>query len=242
MTDAEAVLQYSAEWFRSRCGRVTASRVADVVAKTKTGWSAARANYMAELIAERLTGEASEHYVSGPMRWGLDMEPEARAAYEFYRDVAVRPVGFVRHPTITESGASPDGLVGDDGLTEFKCPTTKTHIDTLLGAPIADGYLVQMQWQMACTGRQWTDFNSYDPRLPEEMRLFVKRVQRDDERIAELEEMVSDFLVELDAKVAALRERYSSQEPKTLPVRPAESAGPVPEFMRAAKRLELEAQ
>ena len=264
--DAQGAAQYSAEWFEARCGRVTASRVADVVAKTKTGWGAARANYMAELIVERLTGEMAEHYVSPAMRWGLDMEPEARAAYEFYRDVAVRPVGFVRHPAITLSGASPDGLVGDDGLVEFKCPNTKTHLATLLGAEIDGAYLDQMQWQMACTGRQWTDFNSYDPRLPEEMRLHVERVPRDNERITELEKMVGAFLVELDAKVAALRERYS-QEPETLPVdpgeigpqsshepqktaphdlgdplpvRPAESAGPVPEFMKAGKRRELE--
>lgn len=202
------IIQGSPEWFAIRCGKVTASRVADVVARTKTGWGASRANYMAELVAERLTGTRQEGYSNAAMQWGTDMEPEARRTYEFYRDVDVVQAGFIVHPRIETSGASPDGLVEPSGLVEIKSPNTATHIDTLLAATVPAKYVTQMQWQMACTGRQWCDFVSFDPRMPEAMRLFVKRVQRDDEAIAELEKHVVAFLEELDAKVAALRTAY----------------------------------
>lgn len=200
--------QGSPEWFAARLGKVTASRVADVVAKTKTGWGASRANYMAELIAERLTGETAASYTNAAMQWGVDKEPDARAAYEFRTDAAVVAVGFVPHPAIAMSGASPDGFIGEDGLLELKCPNTSTHIDTLLGQTGATKYLTQMQWQMACTGRAWCDFVSYDPRLPEAMRLFIARVKRDDRLINELEHHVREFLTELEAKVTALTKSY----------------------------------
>jgi putative phage-type endonuclease len=202
------IRQGTPEWFQARLGYVTASRVADVVARTKTGWGASRANYMAQLIAERLTGVVAESYTNAAMQWGTETEPQARAAYAFYRDADVTEVGFVLHPTIGEAGASPDGLVGDDGLVEIKCPETKTHIDTLLGQEVPGKYVIQMQWQMACTGRKWCDFVSFDPRLPEAMSLFVKRVERDDEHIAELEREVIAFLNELRDKVARLRAKY----------------------------------
>lgn len=203
--------QGSEAWKQIRLGKVTASRVADVVAKTKTGWGASRANYMAELVAERLTGERVEGFMNAAMQWGVDHEADARIAYEFRRDAAVTEVGFVAHPTINMSGASPDGLVGDDGMVEIKCPNTATHIDTLLGEPVADKYVKQMQWQMACTGRKWADFVSFDPRLPECMRLHITRIERDDKLIASLEEMVKDFLGLLDQTVAELRKRYELQ-------------------------------
>src|SRR5262245_12506754 len=136
-------IQGTAEWHAERLGKVTASRIADVVAKTKTGWGASRANYMAELVAERLTGIPQDTYVNVAMQWGLDHEAEARAAYEFRRDVEVIEVGFVSHPDIAESGASPDGLIGIDGLVEIKCPNTATHIETLLGTPFAEKYILQ---------------------------------------------------------------------------------------------------
>lgn len=204
--------QGSSEWLQARLGRVTASRVADVIAKTKTGWGASRANYMAELIAERLTGVPGEQYISPAMKWGTETEPEARAAYSFYADLDVTEVGFVEHPRIPMTGASPDGLVGDDGMVEFKCPNTSTHIDTLLGDPIPAKYLTQMQWQMACTGRAWCDFVSYDPRLPASMKLFVQRVPRGNATIADLEKLVTEFLVELDQKVNALKGRFGQKE------------------------------
>lgn len=202
------IIQGSAEWFAARAGRVTASRVADVVAKTKTGYSASRANYAAQLIAERLTGEVAESYTNAAMQHGTDTEPEARAAYAFYADCDVTEVGFVPHPTVAMSGASPDGLVGEDGLVEIKCPNTATHIDTLLGGSVPSKYATQMLWQMATTGRRWCDFVSYDPRLPESMRLFVRRIERDDKQIEELEREVVAFLAEIDAKVEALRSMY----------------------------------
>lgn len=205
------ILQGSPEWFAIRVGKVTASRVADVVAKTKTGWSASRANYMAQLIAERLTGDPAETFTNGAMQWGTDTEPQARRAYAFYTDATVTEVGFVRHPTIGNSGASPDGLVGDDGLVEIKCPNTATHLDTLLGQTVPAKYVTQIQWQIACTGRAWCDFVSFDPRLPEAMSLFVQRVPRDDAMIAELEAQVVEFLSELDAKMSALRAKYDPE-------------------------------
>ena len=196
--------QGSPEWFAARLGKVTASRVADVIAKTRTGWGASRANYMAALIAERLTGTPAESYTNAAMQHGLDTEPQARVAYELVRDVTVLPVGFVPHPTIEMSGASPDGLIEPDGIIEIKCPNVATHIETLLGAEIPDKYIVQMQFQMACTGAEWCDFVSFDPRMPARLSLYVKRIMRDHKRIAELEALVKDFLAELDAKLAAL--------------------------------------
>lgn len=200
------------EWKAARRGRVTASRVADVIAKTKTGWGASRANYMAELLIERLTGVTAESYTNAAMQWGTETEPQARNAYAFMRDADVTEVGFVVHPKIEQSGASPDGLIGDDGLLEIKCPTSATHVETLLGGTVPGKYVTQIQWQLACTGRDWCDFVSFDPRLPEEMQLFVARIERDDKLIASLEKDVTDFLAELDAKVAGLRERYPSVE------------------------------
>lgn len=212
----DAIVQGSPEWFAERCGKATASRIADIVARTKTGYSASRANYAAQLVAERLTGTVAESYTNAAMQWGTDKEPEARAAYEWEKDATVVQVGFVAHPSIAMSGASPDGLVGDDGLVEIKAPNTATHIETLLadpekGEPIAAKYVTQMQWQMACTGRCWCDFVSYDPRLPDELCLFVRRVERDDERIAELEKEVAAFLAEIDETVRRLRERYMQE-------------------------------
>lgn len=202
------VVQGSPEWFSARAGRVTASRVADIVAKTKSGPSASRANYMAQLIAERLTGETAESFSSAAMQHGTDTEPQARAAYQFEANTRVIEIGFVNHPTIGWTGASPDGLVGDDGLVEIKCPNTATHIDTLLGATVPSKYVTQIMWQLACTGRAWCDFVSFDPRLPESMRMFVKRVHCDPVRVAELEGEVITFLAELSAKEHELRKRY----------------------------------
>ena len=203
--------QRSPEWFAARLGKVTASRVADVIAKTKTGPSASRVNYAAELIAERLTGCPTEKFSNAAMQWGTDNEAGARNAYSFRTDSDVAEVGFIDHPAILMSGASPDGLIGDVGLIEIKCPNTATHLDTLEGQAVPAKYIVQMQWQMACTGRAWCDFASFDPRLPEAMRLFVKRVHRDAAHIAELEAEVSAFLAEIDRRVTFLVQTYSQK-------------------------------
>lgn len=196
--------QRSPEWFAARLGKATASRVADIIAKTKTGYSTSRANYLAELLCERLTGLQGDSYVSPAMQWGTDKEAEALSLYEFQTDEPVEAVGFVDHPAIPMSGASPDGLVGALGLVEIKCPITATHLDTLLGQSVSGRYHTQVQWQLACTGRAWCDFVSYDPRVPAHLRLFVQRVQRSDTFIAELESEVRAFLAELDAKIEAL--------------------------------------
>lgn len=196
--------QRSPEWFAARAGKVTASRVADIVAKTKTGYSASRVNYMAQLICERLTGQAQEGFQNAAMQWGTDTEPLARSAYEMERDVFVTEVGMVNHPTIEMAGASPDGLIGDEGLIEIKCPNTATHIENLLSNTAPTNYVIQMQWQMACTGRKWCDFVSFDPRMPEDLKIMVVRVQRDDEQIAKLEDEVIKFLDDLQKKVDQL--------------------------------------
>ena len=206
------LIQGSPEWFAARCGKVTASRVADLIAKTKSGWGASRANYMAELIAERLTGEPAPSFTNAAMQWGTDTEPQGRAAYEFFRDATVVQVGLVPHPKIEMTAASPDGLVGDDGMIEIKCPNTATHIDTVLRQAVPTKYLTQMQWQMACAERQWCDFASYDPRMPAHLSLFVKRIERDDDRIVELETLVVEFLAEIDAKINQLNSINSKQE------------------------------
>jgi putative phage-type endonuclease len=200
--------QQSNEWFTARLGKVTASRVADVIAKTKTGYSASRDNYMAQLICERLTGQKGESFTNAAMEWGTQTEPLARSAYENARNLLVKEVGFINHPRIEMSGASPDGLVGDDGLVEIKCPNTATHIDTLLSGKVPTKYITQMQWQMLCCQRKWCDFVSFDNRLPEHLQLFVQEVEFDQEYCAMLEKEVTQFLAELDSKVAKLKEKY----------------------------------
>lgn len=200
--------QRSEEWFRARLGKATASCVAQIMARTKSGPSASRANYAAQLVCERLTGVAAESFTNTAMQWGTDHEPEARALYAFRADADVEEVGFVDHPMIDMTGASPDGLVGDDGLVEIKCPNTATHIETLLSGAVPAKYIDQIQWQIGCTGRQWCDYVSYDPRLSEEKRLFVKRIERDPVRISELEAEVSRFLDEVAATVAKLEAAY----------------------------------
>jgi putative phage-type endonuclease len=189
-------------------GKVTASRVSDVVAKTKSGWSASRTNYMAQLVAERLTGQPQESYTNAAMQHGIDTEPLARAAYEFRTDATVTPAWFIEHATIPMTGASPDGLIGSEGLVEIKCPNTSTHIETLLGQRVPGKYIVQMQWQMACTHAEWCDYVSFDPRMPESMRLFVDRVPRDVAHIMGLETEIKAFLRELDEKVSELTALY----------------------------------
>ena len=203
------VEQGTPEWFAARLGNVTASRVADVIAKTKSGYSASRENYMAQLICERMTGTVAESYTNAAMQWGSETEPLARAAYESIADVLVDEVGYVQHPRIERAGASPDGLIGLFGLLEIKCPNTATHIDTLISEQVPTKYITQMQWQMVCTGRAWCDFVSFDPRLPNGLQVFVKRVEFDTEYAATLEIEVVKFLAELDTKISKLNERLN---------------------------------
>ena len=200
--------QRTDSWFAARAGKVTASAIYKVMARTKTGWGADRANYMAQLVSERLTGRPADSFSNSAMQWGIDTEPQARAMYELETGQGVIECGFFDHPKIAMSGASPDGLVGTNGLIEIKCPNTATHIATLRGAEIEGKYIKQMQWQMACTGTAWCDFVSFDPRLPDEMQMHVRRVERDDALIADIAAHITDFLAEVDEAIADLTTRY----------------------------------
>jgi len=192
-------------WFAARCGRVTASRIADVMARTKSGYGASRATYLAQLVSERLTGEVAPSFSSPAMEWGTEKEPEARAAYSAKTCEIVEETGFHKHPTL-EAGASPDGLVGADGLVEIKCPNSATMIEYLRTRQIPQKYILQMQFQMLCTGREWCHFVAYDPRLGERLQLLIIRVERDPALIAEIESEVTQFLKELDQTVNELKE------------------------------------
>lgn len=205
--------QRTPEWFEERLGKVTASCIYKVMAKLKDGRPGAdRSNYHAQLVTERLTGAATETYSNAAMQWGTETEPQARAMYRFEKGLEAEETGFHPHPGIQMSGASPDGLVDADGLVEIKCPSSATHIATLTGAGIDRKYILQMQWQMACTGRKWCDYASFDPRLPLEMQLHVERVERDDALISEIETEVRGFLAEVEATVADLTARYLEKE------------------------------
>lgn len=196
--------QRTDEWYRERLGRVTASRLADVMARTKSGFSVSRENYLNELVIERLTGSKADGFSNAAMEWGVQYEPEARTFYQLVTDQMVTEVGFVRHPYIDNFGASPDGLVGENGLVEIKCPNTKTHIDTLLTGKIAKKYILQMHAQMICTQREWCDFVSYDPRVPDHLQLYIQRINRDDELVELIESEVQDFLDEVTVRLIAL--------------------------------------
>jgi len=199
--------QGTEEWHEERLGKVTASRITDMLTKAPSGnWGSGRKNYAAELVIERLTGaRIPAGFSSRSIELGKENEAEARRVYSLMSDNSVEQVGFINHPKIEMSGCSPDGLVGEDGCTEFKCPNTATHIEYLLGKKIDKIYLMQMQWQMSCTRRKWNDFNSYDPRMPGGLRLKTIRVPRDDYAIVALEKQVREFLSEVEKIVDRLR-------------------------------------
>jgi len=197
--------QGSDEWFAARLGCVTASRAADVMAKTKSGYGASRASYMAQIITERLTERPTDGFTNAAMQWGTETEPQARMAYELMTGEAVEETGFVPHPSIKHFGASPDGLVGSDGLIEIKCPNTSTHINTLLSDKVPAKYIKQMQVQMICTEREWCDFVSFDPRLTGDLNYWMARVHRDDDLCKDIETEVIAFLEETNMKLDQLR-------------------------------------
>jgi putative phage-type endonuclease len=205
MLDPSEVEQGSAAWLACRAGKVTASRIADLCAKTKSGYSASRATYMRELLVERLTGKASEHFVNDAMAWGMEYEPMARGVYEAKNSAIVLEVGFIPHPSIPNAGASPDGLVGEEGLLEIKCPTTGTHLDTILAGEIPEKYKYQMAWQLECTGRKWCDFVSYDPRIMANVGYFQARFTPEPAFLEAIHAEVVKFLAELDEIEARVR-------------------------------------
>lgn len=198
------IIQGSPEWFEQRLGKATASRIADIVAKTKTGYSTSRENYCVELALERITGRRQEFYSNDAMKWGTETEPLARAAYEARTGAIVDEVAMIDHPVIAMSGASPDGCIDGDGLIEIKCPNSATHLKTMLSGKPDSKYITQMIWQMACTGRKWCDFVSFDPRFPEHLQLFVKRIERDDVEVSKMEQEVISFLDDVDNMVKQL--------------------------------------
>lgn len=208
--------QGTPEWLAERAGKVTASRMADLMATIKTGEAASRANYRAELVAQRLTGQVEAGFTNAAMQWGTEQEPFARANYEIMRGVIVEETGFIQHPSIMMTGASPDGLVGSDGMVEIKCPNTATHIAFLLDGKIPQKYQLQMAWQMACCGRQWVDYASFDPRMPEYLRLKVVRFNRDPAQIEAMEAEVRKFISEIDAAVSALEKVCTEAHPRML--------------------------
>lgn len=209
MADNTEHEQRSEEWFAARRGKVTASRIEEIVRTLKNGNpSAARKNYAAELVLQRLTGKDPDPLDNEYIQWGIEQEPFARDAYSSRTGASVAEVGFIDHPSIPLAGASPDGLVGDDGLLEIKCPTTATHIDTLLNGTVKEQYRLQMLWQLACTGRKWCDFVSFDPRLPEHMQLYIQRFERHAPEIEDLEIEVRKFLDEVATTVSSLQEKY----------------------------------
>jgi putative phage-type endonuclease len=197
--------QRTPEWFECRLGKVTASKINDVMAILKSGGEAAtRKNYRAQLVCERLTGTKQDTFTNAAMQWGTDAEPLARAAYEAYTGDMVNEIGFIEHTYITMSGASPDGLVGDDGMVEIKCPNTSTHMEWLISGGAPTEHHNQMLWQMACAGKQWCDFVSFDPRMPTDLQLMIVRFERDDSRIDTITQSVIKFLSEVDDMVDQL--------------------------------------
>ena len=205
------MIQGTEEWHMARLGKVTASCISDVMAEGRSGKpSATRSNYEARLVAERLSGRPAETFRSSAMDHGVETEAQARACYIMATGRNVDEVGFVSHPTISDAGASPDGLVGDDGLVEIKCPNTATHIASLLSERIPDAYAKQMQFQMACTGRAWCDFVSFDPRMPDEMQLWIKRVPADAAVIGEIEAAVRAFLGDVSATISSLQAKVAA--------------------------------
>lgn len=200
----EQIEQGTEAWHQLRLGKITASRIADVIAQIKSGEAASRADYRIELVCERLTGKPTEGFTNAHMERGIELEPFARAWYEVERGEFVKQVPFIDHPTIKNAGASPDGIVGE-GLIEIKCPMTKTHIKYLLDDRVPAKYMPQMAWQMACTESKWVDFVSYCPELPADMQMFIKRYERDDAYIAELEAKVIEFDQEVEQVIARLR-------------------------------------
>ncbi len=201
--------QQSEQWFKDRLGKVTASRLNDVVSRLKNGdESSARANYKSQLICERLTGQIKDQFSTQDMRWGAECEAFARSSYEVEKGTIIEQIGFVPHPSIEMCGASPDGIVCD-GTIEIKCLTTKNHIDVLLTQKVPDEFINQIQWQMACTNKNWCDFVAFDPRLPEPLQMFIQRIERDNDKIKQLEEETIIFLCEIDEKINKLKNMYS---------------------------------
>lgn len=208
------IVQLTPEWFEIKLGKVSASHIADVMATVRSGEAATRRNYRAKLIAETLTGEYEETFQSAAMERGIIMEPKAAMAYEFEKGVSTAQIGWADHPSIDNAGASPDRIVNHDGLAEIKCPNTATHLDYILNGMTDAKYIKQMQFQMACTVRQWCDFVSYDPRLPVHLQLYIQRFEADPEMIEEIETAVKEFISDMDEVLNKLGANKNEKDSK----------------------------
>jgi len=218
----ETDTQRDADWYAARLGKATASRFKDAIATKKQTEKQKKDNlpgdpmqaqldYLTELVVERLTQTPIQRYTTAAMTWGTEQEPAARAAYERITGRIVEETGFVAHDTLL-AGCSPDGLIDWDGLIEIKCPySSANHIETLLNGMPAD-HIPQVQGQMWITGREWCDFVSYDPRMPEALQLHVQRIQRDPSFIADLEARITSFLQQVGNQVEALRRLAESKK------------------------------
>lgn len=202
--------QGTEEWFQARMGKVTASRVSDVMAQIKSGESASRRNYRMELLCQRLTGKSEDFFVSAPMQRGTDLEPIARGTYEGETGCLVEEIGFIVHPTLIDLGASPDGLVGDDGMLEIKCPNTATHIAFLMDGIIKPQYEWQMTAQMVCAGRKWCDFVSFDDRLPQELAYRCIRYELEELKAGLMITEIISFIAELGRLEIQMKEMMES--------------------------------
>ncbi len=197
----------SPSWVPARVGLLTGSVFGKAIAKTKDGkWAASRKDLLFEKLAERLTGVAADHFVTPAMQWGLDNEAPAKALLEASQGIFVDKAGFCLHPQIPEWGATPDGFIDTDGVLEIKCPTTKTHLTYLCDKKVPTEYVPQMLAEIACTGRKWALFASYDPRMPLPQQLFITRFEPTAEAIAEAEQQARDFLAELEAMFKQISE------------------------------------
>lgn len=198
------------EWLCLRAGKVTGSRLKDAMDRTAKGVSSAkRTAYLWQIVQETITGRpAPAEYVNDAMRWGSQTEPFAAGQYQDERGIVLDHVGLIVHPTIERMAYSPDGLVGEDGLWEAKCPTTQTMLQWLLAGVIPEQHLPQLDLGLAVTGRDWIDFMAYDPRLPDGMDRMILRHHRDEARVKNAEAEVVQFLAEVDEIVAKLKDRF----------------------------------
>jgi putative phage-type endonuclease len=202
----------SEEWLLARCGSLGGSKIGTALSTLKRSGEPTKEalDFMYELAAERLTGVPAKRV--NPLQWGKDHEDEARAYYAFSTNAAVVRVGLIPHPTIVNAHASPDALIGDDGGLEVKCPTSATHLQTLLAGAVPEDHMAQIYWNLACSGRAWWDFISYDPRFQDQdLQVFIRRVERDKAAIRKIEAQAVKWLAEVDLKLAALRERYPAE-------------------------------
>ncbi|EJF84068.1 hypothetical protein MCU_00736 [Bartonella elizabethae Re6043vi] len=197
--------QRTAEWFQARLGKVTASNVYNVLSKTAKGMPTSKyEDYKIKLMTERLTEEISQSYTTPAMQWGIEHEEDALREYAFIYDTEITQCGFIQHPTIQMAGASPDGFVGEDGLVEIKCPQSPNHLRFFIDSNIKPEYHAQMQFQMACTGRKWCDFVSYNPNFvgkSTSLRMKIKRINRDEEQIEQINQAVEIFLAEIEQEM-----------------------------------------